>query len=360
MNLITIHSSRLLQSTSCALLFLLYSFFHVQAQRLQDQELDGIVRQGIFLAGQQQYSKAREYFTKAIQHSPNHPAGYLNQAILMEVMSLDFEIPVSQPDFTKMLEQSLELAQKMLATNERSVEANYYLGMTHSYIAYYKFRDGENWLSGLTHGMKASSFLTDCLEFDPAAYDAMTGVGTYKYWKSRKMSFLTWTPFVEDERFEGINFLKLAEAKAFYTNAQATNSLIWIYIDEERYDEAMRCAKNILRKFPRNRLFLWGLASAAEKKEDWATARSAYRRIATSIDSNVVETRYIEIQARAKVASTSFHLGDYKLAAKECTWVLRNSKIDLTSFTSDGATRIKKRVADMEELKNELSKIATH
>ncbi len=335
-------------------LLVLLSSPTVHAQRMKDPEIHILLKRGIELSGRQQYSQAAEIFDRIIALKPNHPAGYLNKAVLLQVMSLDFETPVPHLEFLELLDRADSLAEADLRRNERNAEANYYKGMTESYYAYYQFRDGENWLSGLSSGMAANGYLEICLEMDPGAYDSMTGVGTYRYWKSRNMSFLTWTPFVDDERRAGINLLRIAERKAEYSAAQATNSLIWIYIEEERYGESISSAKRILKRYPNNRLFLWGLASAAEKKGDWTLALSAYQRIIRSIDSEVLESRYIEIQARSKVAWMSYKSGDLKLAKKACDWVLAQKGMDLTPFTDDGKDRIERRIEECEELREEM------
>ncbi len=328
----------------------------LQAQRITDAGLHGVIERGIEAAGDQRYSEARALFDEAMRRWPVHPAGYLNKAILQQVMSLDFETPVPQPEYTTLLERAIALGEKMIEQKDRVAEANFTVGMAHSYIAYDRFRDGEDWIGGLAAGLKAQSYFTDCLAADGSAWDAMTGVGTYKYWKSRRMSFLTWTPLVDDERLAGINLLRKAEKNGAYTAAQATNSLIWIFIEEERYVDAIRAAQRMLKQFPKNRLFLWGLASAAEKKGDLRLARDAYQRIVQSIDSEVRERRYIEIQARAKIARHSFTLGDHATARRECEWVLSHSKFDRSGFTGDGSSRIRKRVDDMVDLQRELGR----
>ena len=325
-----------------------------QAQRASDAALHDLLRKGIRYSGEQRYTDAMAVFEEAIRLHPSHPAGYMNKAILFMVMSLDFEVPVRMPDYLDLLERVDQLATGMSARSATAAEGLYYRGMAKSYLAYYHFRDGENWLAGLSHGMKATGFLDECLAKDPRSYDAMTGVGTYRYWKSRNMSFLTWTPLVDDERESGIALLRRAERYAQYTAQQASNSLIWIHIEEERWSEARRVAERVLRRCPDNRLFLWGLASAAEGMENWALARRAYERIVASIDGEVRERRYIEIQARAKIASMSHALGDLATARKECAWVLRQRGIDITTFTADGADRITRRIEEMEALREEL------
>jgi tetratricopeptide (TPR) repeat protein len=324
------------------------------SQPLDNPTLHQLLRKGIDLSGQQKYSQAKAVFDEFIKKAPTHPAGYLNKAILYEVMSLDFETPEPMPEYQNLLDKAESLAQGLAAQQRTAADGNYYLGMVHSYTAYHKFRGGENWVSGLSHGMKALEYLNTCMKLNPKAYDAMTGVGTYKFWKSKKMSFLTWSTVVKDERALGIDLLLKAEKYASYSNAQATNSLIWIYIDEERYDDAIRIAGRILEKYPSNRLFLWGIASAAEKKKNWKLALSAYSKIVASIDGEVTERRYIELQARAKIALMSSRLGDKATAKRECAWVLSHQIHDLSPFTADGAERIKRRVDEMEELRKTL------
>ncbi len=322
----------------------------LSAQPLRNAQADALVRRGIELSGRQNYTKAREAFDELAALLPSHPAGPFFKAVLMQVISLDFELPVSS-EYLRLLERTEALAEAMVKADERNAEARFYLGMAKSYIAYYKFRDGENWVSGLTNGLSAYSTLKECLELNPKAYDAMTAVGTYRYWKSRKASFLTWTPFVDDDRQAGIDQLRMAEQRGSYTNQQASNSLVWIYIEEERHADAIRTAEGVLKQFPNNRLFLWGLASAAERRQDWKLARSAYQRILQSMDSEVIDRRYIEIQARAKVAQTSFSMGDKVTAKRECLRVLMKKGMSLAGLGPDGTERIRKRFAEMEKLR---------
>jgi tetratricopeptide (TPR) repeat protein len=334
-----------------ALLFLPYA---LPAQRIADDSLHALIQKGIHLSGLQQYDGARSVFDRAIKEFPKHPAGYLNKAILLQVISLDLEVPVQMPAYLQLLESTRTLGEKMTAHATLRAEGNYYIGMARSYIAYYHFRDGEDWISGLSEGLKATGFLEDCLESQPRAYDAMTGVGTYKYWKSKNMSFLTWTPLVDDERETGIRMLRRAERHAHYTAQQATNSLIWIYIEEENWKAATRTANDVLGRFPKNRLFLWGLASAEEGREKWRAARDAYRRIVSSIDDEVSDSRYIELQARAKIALMSALLGDTETAAREIRWVLSKRSMSLKGLTEDGRDRIQRRFEEIEELKEEM------
>lgn len=315
--------------------------------------LHSLLRDGIELSGKQKYSDAKRIFDRCIALAPSNPAGYINKAILYEVMSLDFETPVPK-EYLGLLEKAEQLCEATLERDEKSWEALYNLGMVHSYIAYYKFRDGRNWLSGLRHGLIAAGYLEDALEANPKAYDAFTGLGTYKYWKSRKMSFLTWTPFLSDERESGIKMLRDAERLATYTNAQATNALIWIFIEEERYAEAEAAARAMTIKYPGNRLFLWSLASAEEKQHKWSAARDAYREIVTSLDNEVTERRYIELQARAKIAKMSFEMRDWTTAKKECDWVIGHSSFDRSGFTPDGQDRIERRVNEVKEIRTKL------
>jgi tetratricopeptide (TPR) repeat protein len=326
----------------------------LQAQRIPDDALHTLVAEGIELSGKQRYRAAMARFDEAVRKYPEHPAGFLNKAILYQVMSLDFETPLPAREYLSLLATVQKLGESMSASSSKDWEGQYYQGMSRSYIAYHHFRGGENWLSGLSHGLRAAGFFEKCIERNPEAFDALTALGTYTYWKSRNMRFLTWTPFVSDERQQGIAMLRRAEQQATYTSAQATNALIWIYIEEERWDEAIAAAEAVLRQYPENRLFLWGLASAAEGKERWALAREAYRRIVNSVDGEVRERRYIELQARAKIALMSANLGDNDTASKEASWVLKRKGMSLKPFTSDGAERIKRRIAEVEDMMKEL------
>ena len=72
------------------------------------------------------------------------------------------------------------------------------------------------------------------------------------------------------------------------------------------------------------------------------------------MDDEVEDRRYIETQARAKIASMSYLLGDRETAERECRWVLSRKSMSLSGLTDDGKDRLERRFEEMEELRDSL------
>ena len=104
--------------------------------------------------------------------------------------------------------------------------------MTEGYIAYYDALR-ESWLQAFSTGLSSVSAFENCLEIDKNFYEAMIAIGSYKFWKSKKMEFISWLPFIDDEKELGINYLQNAVKYSGYNSHLAIHSLVWIYIEQK-------------------------------------------------------------------------------------------------------------------------------
>src|SRR5208283_1119189 len=121
----------------------------------------------------------------------------------------DYENTFDQKLFDSLLAKGEALAERLIEKKDSAAWGCYYAGTALSYRA---FSESENasWPSVIIDGMNAAKMFERCLELNPQFYDAMNGLGTYYYWRSKKTEFLSWLPFVSNKEKEGIELLSSA------------------------------------------------------------------------------------------------------------------------------------------------------
>ena len=278
--------------------------------------LNALVMEGIDLTLRQEYTRADSVVRMAVELYPRNPLGYLYRAGVMEARSMDYLDPLNFTKFDSLLSLASNEAKKIIEEHPRSALGHYYLGTAIGYDAYAQV-DAGNWLGGILKGLSAASEFKKTIELDSSLYDAYVGVGTYYYWKSRKIEFLNW--MLGDHRAEGIRLLETAVDRAEYNKFTALSVLTAIYLDARQYDLSIQYAQRALDQYPSNRIFLGELAEAQEQAGKTADAIRTYERLLTSILNAKIANPYSEILCR-------MHLIEAKLARKETIGV--ESQVD--------------------------------
>ena len=104
------------------------------------------------------------------------------------------------------------------------------------------------------------------LTIDPARADARLTIGLYRYFVSRRPPWsrlVARVAGIDSDRSEGVRLVEQAALSEGPAQASALFSLIVIYNQQARYDEALTVIDRLQRRFPRNRL-LWLEAAATE------------------------------------------------------------------------------------------------
>lgn len=270
-------------------------------------ELHRLVAESVDLTLKQEYASADSVVHIMTMRFPGHPFGYLYSAAVMEAKSMDYLDPLDYTRFDSVLNVARNGAEKTIRDFPQSPLGYYYLGTAIGYDAYAQV-DAGNWLGGILKGLSAASEFRKCIEIDSSFYDAYVGVGTYYYWKSRKIQFLNW--MLGDNRDEGIRMLQLAVERAEYNKFAALSVLAAVYLDRKEFDRAVRYAEAALDMYPNNRIFLGELAEIQEQSGDLAGAVGTYGRLLASIIQARINNPYSEIYCR-------MHLLKAKLALKE-------------------------------------------
>ena len=139
------------------------------------------------------------------------------------------------------LESAKKQSEKLLDSDESNIWYRYFYALSEGYISYFEAING-SWFAALTTGINSISEFEKILSSDENFFEAYIAIGTFEYWKSRKLEFVSWLPFSNDTKSIGIDLLIIAIDSSSYNSHLAVNSLIWIYIDQKKYEECNQCS----------------------------------------------------------------------------------------------------------------------
>jgi hypothetical protein len=323
------------------LLLLLMFSGNIFSQEYPDGSVNLLLKSGIDDIINQNYSQAKSEFEKLNSKYPDLPFGKIYLAATEIARSYDYGEEYKGEVISKYLNLAKGQSESLLNKNSENIWNHYFLGLTEGYISYYEGLNG-SWLTSLKEGINSESNFEECLKRNPDFVEAYSGLGTYKYWKSKKTGFLTWLPFVHDDRAEGINYLEKAVDKSSYNTYLALNSLIWIYIDKKNFDNAVRISEKALKKYPKSRFFRWGLARAYEDL-DRSKAINSYYEIMNSYQDLNSMNHYNEIVLKHLIAQQYEKIGEKSKALKLCNEIMaiRNLSEFVKNKLGDRLERVK-------------------
>jgi tetratricopeptide (TPR) repeat protein len=291
---------------------------HLDYQDLQIREL---LRLGIEASFQEEYAAAEARFDTLIQMAPGDPVGYFFKAALLHAQMIDYESDFREKEFYANVKKAKKLVKQRINRNKRDAWTYLVLGNTYGAKAVYDAKQGK-WLSALQEGLMAKSALKEALKRNPQLYDAYVGLGSYHYWASVMTKALRWLPFVGDHREQGIAEMKLAYEKSIFSSTAAASGLVWMYIREQEFDQAIDLARQMQSEYPQGKSFLWPLAEAHYDKRDWKGALSGYQELLDRLQiehkHEDVDQSYNLVESRFYIASCLFGLRRYAECDSVC------------------------------------------
>lgn len=192
--------------------------------------------------------------------------------------------------FLSSINRVINITDSLIAKREdsglsQSADLFFYRGSAYGYLAYFLGQKGD-WYKALNNGMQSVDDLERAIECDSTMWDAYLGLGVYKYWKSTKLKFVLWLPFVSDRREEGIENIKTAIVNDCHSRYLAMHQLIYILIDHKEYDSAIKYGRMAIEAYPQSQFMWWAYAHCYYKKHDNDQAIQAYRILLNIIESD--------------------------------------------------------------------------
>lgn len=314
-----------------------------------DAGLDSLLRAGIDLTILQEYDSARVVFQSISKDDPQHPAGSLFEAGVLQALAMDYEQMTPRKEFDSLIARSKDLSVGMIERDPASPWGYFFHGTALGNEALARAQGGD-WFGAAMKAISSASSLEEAIHRDSMLVDAYAGLGTYYYWKSRRMDFLMWLPFVADRRTEGIRLLEVCAEEGLYNRFAALSSLVSIYLDAQEYERAADRAAKALEHYPENRIFLWGLATAHERSGRIEEAVRAYERLLRSIRNDKRPNPYNELVCRLNLLGLRMERGEKEEAPGEILRIRALLKVRHGEHLSDRLTDKEERVREFEAL----------
>ncbi len=279
------------------------------------------ILEGIELGVREKYEEAIDHFSSLQHEHPDDPAASFFLATIWQSRMMDFETNKWRDRFMHEIETTMELCKRRVHENPGNIRDRFYLGSALSYKSFQISRE-KKYLSGISLAIKGMKQINHVIEQDSSFYDAYIGLGSYLYWRSYLTRSFSWLPFFSDQRRKGISLIKKSLEKGVFSKWAALSNLAWIYIQEENFKEAIKCAETGLAHFPGTRTFLWPLGDAQYKNGDFEKALLTYTVLLNSVTSEVFNNHYNEIVLHLKIAQSYYNLGQWRNALVHAQLVL--------------------------------------
>lgn len=341
------HLARFSKITFLLIIFLI-QFSDCLAQAYPDKSVDSILKSGINLIIDQKYDEARSLFEELDKNRKDIPFGKIYLAAVSIAKSYDYNLPFDDEAILNNLDEAKNLSETLLESDDKNIWNIYFFALSEGYIAYYKALR-ENWIDALSSGLNSVSAFEHCLDLDKNFSESLIAIGSYKFWKSKKTEFISWLPFIHDEKEIGIRYLKDAVKNTSYNSHIAIYSLIWIYIEQEEYSDAIIVAENALAKHPESRLFKWGLARSYENVDPVKSIK-IYKDILDSYPKFLNSNRINEVTLKHIIAQQFLRINKSQDALEIC-----NEILSIADYTEYEFNKLSTRLDRVRALKDKLT-----
>jgi len=286
------------------------------------QAADSLIRRGIDQTYEMAYDSALATFEKLSSDAEWTMLKPFYRAATLQSQMMDYESNAWKDAFFQSIDLAILEGEKLLKTGGPDPWTCFYLGNAYAYKGLFQVRDGSV-IPGFINAHKGIGFLQETMELDSGFADAAIGIGSYQYWSGRFYRYLSWLPFIRDERKQGVSRIEDALQKNPFSFWIGLNSLGWIEYDRKNYHRALGLFKRGLSRFPGSRYFLWGVADCLFKMKDFEACISVYQDLLGSIQSAPLNNGYNEAECRRKLMKAFFELGRYKEALLHCQAILK-------------------------------------
>ena len=294
----------------------------LSSQGLITAKTDSLIKVGIRLSIEQSFDEATAIFTALEKEMPHNPVGYFFHAASLQLKMMDYEIYEDENDFVALIDKTVELSKVRLKQSRNDPWAHFFLGSSYGYVAFHNGKQN-NFGDAFRDGVRSITVLKAALEADSTLYDVCLALGIYKYYRSKLSRHFSWLPFVQDERAQAMDLLRVAIAKSRYSKYSAMNSCCWISLEEENYQEGWQVVNAALAEFPNSRVFLWSAAKLAAKLEFWDKSIQFYDKILTSLRSENALSPYNELICRKNLHNIYDRLGNEAMARQQCHLIMQ-------------------------------------
>jgi tetratricopeptide (TPR) repeat protein len=316
------------------------------AQVHPDTKVDSLLTAGIEALNKQDYISAENTFKELGNSRKDLPLGNIFMAGTSMSKSYDLGLQFEKKRIDSLLLCALDLSETLIDIEPGNVWNNFMAGLSHGFKAYYDAINND-FINALFNGYSSLQNFNECLILDENFNDAKISIGTYLYWKTEKTEDLNWLPFFSSDKDKGIDLLKSASSSAKYLKHFALYSLMWIYMNEKKYDEAVNSARQFLELYPESRLFKIGLAKAY-KHTDKLKAIEVLQSVLQSYRQIVNNNHLQEILILKMIAELYLELNRYDDVIAVCNIALQIQ--DITEYVKNQSTERLEQIKKFKEI----------
>ncbi len=261
------------------------------------------------------FDDALALIEEQLQKNPADYRAHFYLAATLNSRMIHFENLDDAGLFEESIDSTIRIVEEHLAaapalTAPMKAELLFYLASAYGYRAYFQGRSGK-WLPALSNGIKANNLFNDAVDIDSTMYDAYLGIGTFRYWRYSKLDFISWLPFIPDDRDEGIALIRKCIAQRTRSQYLALHQLTYILIDYGDTDAAVEVGKQLVRRYPKSQFMWWAAARAYEKNKDYLQAVNAYNQLMELLEQDPKANPNHIVKCGLKLAEAYQQAGEY-------------------------------------------------
>ena len=359
---------------SAAVLLLLFTLQTTAAQT--PPQFDTLRIEGYEALYNLDYESARKRFQKMIDMAPTHPAGaqcyasslwleQLNEASELKATLYSSDAYATTKatmdrrqvnEFRKWIRQAKQLAEARLRKDPKDVEALYYLGAAEGLEAAFFAGVERKFMAALRSGSKSVDHHRDVLKLSPDYRDAELTIGLQNYIIGSlplALKMMVATMGVRGSKKRGLQTIEKVAVEGQHARDLARVLLVDLYKREKRWGEAVKIARELSEKYPRNYLFKLQMADALGSQiltlRKSKTPSGAEENELTSLFASLFRDRSLDASTmdlvRFRYGETLLALGQSDVAAKEFSAVANRvaADVDLKNLARQRIDQIRKR-----------------
>jgi tetratricopeptide (TPR) repeat protein len=124
----------------------------------------------------------------------------------------------------------------------------------------------------LSPGIKGYKYIKSAQELNRDYVDCLIGIGAYNYFAGAVpvvIKPIAWMFYTPGNKAEGIRQLQTAASKGEFGQTEAKTVLLGVYLNEKRWTDYQRLAKELINQFPSNPVFYMWLATSFVTQKKW-------------------------------------------------------------------------------------------
>jgi hypothetical protein len=168
-------------------------------------------------------------------------------------------------EFRKWIRRAKTLSEARLKREPRNIEALYYLGAAEGLEAAYTAQVERKYVAALRAGTNALEHHREVIKLSPEYHDAELTIGLHNYIigsLSLPLKMIAGTMGVHGSKKRGLETLERVTVEGKWARDLARILLVDIYKREKRYEDAVKMARQLSDKYPRNYLYKLQMADA--------------------------------------------------------------------------------------------------